>query len=249
MLNDEELLRYSRHILLPEVDVKGQLSLKKARVLIVGLGGLGSAVAQYLAASGVGTLVLVDHDIVEVSNLQRQVIHRMDTLGQTKVDSAKSYIENLNPEVNVVCLDTAVNEDNIADHFDKVDLVVDCCDNFVTRKLVNRTCLHLKKILVSGAAIRMEAQVTVFDFRDSNSPCYQCLYELTGNENLSCSQSGVLSPLVGITGSIQALETLKLIMSIGKSLVGRVQFFDAKNSQWREFKLKKDPNCKLCSGP
>lgn len=245
--NDDELLRYSRHIMLPRIDVQGQLALANSSVLIVGVGGLGSPVAQYLSAAGVGTLLLADHDRVEASNLQRQVIHSMETVGELKVESAAEYITKLNPFVKVQAIAECLDGEALLKHVKSADIVVDCCDNFTTRMAVNKACLHYKKPLVSGAAIRMEGQLTSFDFRRDDTPCYQCLYDLAGDENLTCSQSGVLSPLVGIIGSSQALETIKMIVGFGCNLVGRVQLYDGANAEWREFRLKKDLDCKVCS--
>lgn len=244
---DQELNRYSRHILLPQVDVAGQLAFANAEVLIVGVGGLGSPVAQYLAASGVGRLVLVDHDQVEVSNLQRQVIHTENTLGMDKVHSAAQALAQLNPHCQVRPVNHVLTGDALAQAVKSAAVVVDCTDNFSTRVEINKQCFEQRTPLVSGAAIRAEGQVTVFDFRDSQSPCYQCLYDLTGNDqNLTCSQSGVLAPLVGVIGSTQALEVLKLLGGFGQALVGRLQLYDAMSGKWREFKLKRDAQCKLC---
>ncbi len=245
--SDDELARYSRQIMLPKVDVSGQLVLVNSTVLIVGVGGLGSAVAQYLAAAGVGCMILADHDIVEASNLQRQVIHSMETVGQSKVESAQAYIAKLNPCVRVVPVGECLEGESLAKYISVADLVIDCSDNFQTRKSVNSECLSAKTPLVSGAAIRFEGQLTAFDFRQEDSPCYQCLFEITNDENLTCSESGVVSPLVGIIGCAQAMEAIKILLDLGLSLVGRVQFYDAMNAQWREFRLKKNPHCKTCS--
>lgn len=243
---DGELDRYSRHILLPQIDIAGQLAFANARVLVVGLGGLGSPVAQYLAASGVGRLDLVDHDEVELSNLQRQVIHNQATVGMDKVASAAQAIAHLNPSCQVQTVNRALAGEELALAVAEADVVVDCTDNFSTRLQINQQCLVHKKPLVSGAAIRMEGQITVFDFRDDHSPCYQCLYDLTGDDNLTCSQSGVLSPVVGVIGATQAVEVLKLLASCGQPLIGRLQLYDAVSGSWREFKLRRDPACKAC---
>lgn len=245
--SDAELNRYSRHILMPQVDIAGQLAFANAEVLIIGIGGLGSPVAQYLAASGVGRVVLVDYDQVELSNLQRQVIHNQSTLGMDKVTSAALALAKLNPHCQVRTVSHALEGEALIQAVSDADVVVDCTDNFSTRILINQQCFHLKKPLVSGAAIRAEGQVIVFDFRDSQSPCYQCLYDLNGdNQNLSCSQSGVLAPLVGVIGTTQALETLKLLGGFGQPLTGRLQLYDALLGKWREFKLKRDPHCRVC---
>jgi molybdopterin/thiamine biosynthesis adenylyltransferase len=247
-LSDEALLRYSRHILLPQLDVAGQLQLAGSRVLILGVGGLGSAAAQYLAASGVGHLLLADHDQVELSNLQRQVIHHQQTLGLPKVESAARAIALLNPHVRVEPLSRLLMEPELSEKVALVDVVLDCSDNFETRISVNRACIAAGKPLVSGAAIRLEGQVSVFDFRDPASPCYQCLYEVTGNDNLTCAQSGVLSPLVGVIGCTQAVEALKILAGFGEPLVGRLQLYDAAQGRWRELKLRRDPECAACGG-
>lgn len=246
MLTDEQLLRYSRHILLPQVDVQGQEAFAKARVLIVGVGGLGSPVALYLAASGVGQLVLVDDDVVEISNLQRQIAHTESKLGETKVASAAQAVAALNRHVSVETIDRRLAGDELNQQVAKADVVVDCSDNFSTRAAVNKACVQHKKPLVSGAAIRTDGQLAVFDARRENSPCYQCLYDITGEENLSCAESGVLAPVVGIIGSMQALEVLKLIAPVGESLVGRLLLFDGMTSRWRELKLARDPECPVC---
>lgn len=243
---DAELSRYSRHLLLPQVDIGGQLAFANAEVLIIGLGGLGSPVAQYLAASGVGRLVLVDHDQVELSNLQRQVIHSEDTVGIDKVDSAAQALARLNPHCDVDPINCALNGEALARAVRRADVVVDCTDNFATRMTINQACFVHKTPLVSGAAIRMEGQVIVFDFRDSRSPCYQCLYDLAGDTHLTCSQSGVLAPVVGVVGCVQAVETLKLLGGFGQSLVGRLQLYDALSGKWREFTLRRDASCKVC---
>lgn len=244
--SDSELLRYSRHVLLPQVDVAGQLKFANSSALIVGVGGLGSAAAQYLAASGVGRLLLADHDVVELSNLQRQVIHHQDTLGLHKVESAARAINLLNPHVQVEPLPRLLQEPELGETIARVEVVLDCSDNFETRLAVNRACLKAGVPLVSGAAIRLEGQVTVFDFRDIASPCYQCLYDVVGNDNLTCAQSGVLSPLVGVIGCVQAVETLKILAGAGEPLTGRLQLYDALQGRWRELKLRRDPECVVC---
>jgi molybdopterin/thiamine biosynthesis adenylyltransferase len=246
MLNDEELLRYSRHILLPQVDVQGQEAFAGARVLIVGLGGLGSPVALYLAASGVGHLVLADHDQVEISNLQRQIAHTEDRLQQSKVNSAAHAAGQLNRLIRIDTVPRRLEGEELNEQVGLADVVVDCTDNFTTRCAVNAACVQQQKPLVSGAAIRLEGQLAVFDTRSETSPCYQCLYNLSGEENLSCAESGVLAPLVGVVGSLQALEVLKLLGGFGEPLVGRLLLFDAAYSQWRELRLKRDPACAVC---
>lgn len=245
-MNDQQLLRYSRQIMLPEVDIEGQAKLLQARVVIVGLGGLGAPVAMYLAAAGVGTLVLIDDDTVELSNLQRQVIHRTEAIGQTKVASANATIAAINPETTVHMHNIRLNTGNIAPLLKGAQVLLDCTDNFAIRFALNQAAVANRVPMVSGAAIRLEGQVVVFDSRQPSSPCYRCLYDEQSDENLSCSESGVLAPLVGVIGSMQALETIKLITGIGDGLTGRLQLFDARKSQWREMRLPRDPDCPVC---
>jgi len=245
-MNDEQLLRYSRQVLLPQVDFDGQMRLLNSHVLIIGLGGLGSPVALYLASAGIGKLTLVDDDDVELSNLQRQIIHSEQDVGRAKVASAADSLTAINSElqldIKTARLDRAALEVEVA----KVDVVVDCSDNFATRFLLNEVTQQLGKPLVSGAAIRMEGQVTVYDPRQSDSSCYQCLYQDKGELQQSCSETGVLSPLLGIIGSIQAVETVKLIAEVGQSLAGRLLILDAATMQWREIRLKPNPSCPIC---
>ncbi|MCP4595167.1 molybdopterin-synthase adenylyltransferase MoeB [Neptuniibacter sp.] len=248
MLSDEQLLRYSRQIMLPDVEINGQETWLNSSVLIIGLGGLGSPVAMYLAAAGIGELVLVDDDEVELSNLQRQIAHHSKRIGQPKVDSARNTIANLNPDTKVRTVYDRLSEEELSSLVATVDLVVDCTDNFSTRFSINRACFEHKKPLVSGAAIRMEGQVAVYDPLTPESPCYQCLYKEGSDENLTCSESGVLSPVVGIIGSVQALEALKVLASVGETLAGRLLLLDAKTMDWRTLKLRKDPKCPVCSG-
>ncbi len=246
-LSDAQLLRYSRHILLPQVDVKGQLAICNSSALVVGVGGLGSPAALYLAAAGVGRLILVDDDLVELTNLQRQIAHTQNALGEAKVDSAKSTINALNADVNVECVQKRLTETDMHHWVSQANVVLDCSDNFMTRTALNRVCVQKKVPLVSGAAIRLEGQLTVFDARDANSPCYQCLYDISGEQGLTCSESGVLGPVVGVIGAAQALEALKVLTPFGLPLVGRVQMFDALTMQWREFKLPRDKHCAVCA--
>jgi adenylyltransferase/sulfurtransferase len=245
-VNDQQLLRYSRQIMLNDVDIEGQEKLLAARVLIVGLGGLGSPVAMYLAAAGIGHLILADFDRVDLSNLQRQIAHTMARIGQTKVQSAAQTLNELNPETKVTCVTDVLAEETLIAQIGNVDVVVDCCDNFATRFAVNAACVAAKIPLVSGAAIRMEGQIAVFDSRDADSPCYRCLYDEESEENTSCAANGVLSPLVGVIGSMQALETIKLIVGFGETLAGKLLIFDARYSQWRELGLPKDKACPVC---
>lgn len=248
-LSDVELERYSRHLLLPSFDVAGQLALKNASVLIVGMGGLGSAVSLYLAASGVGRLILADDDAVDLSNLQRQVVHREAAIGLAKVTSAQEMLSSLNSEVDITPVHARVNETVLARWMPEVTIVVDCSDNIDTRVLLNRTCMKTHTPLVSGAAIRMEGQISVFDFREKEGPCYQCLYGELRNENLLCSEVGVLAPIVGVIGSLQALEAIKVISGTGKSLKGYVVLFDGAQHQWQRFEVKKSQSCPVCTAP
>lgn len=246
MLSDEELLRYSRQILLAQIDIDGQLRLKNASALIVGLGGLGSPVALYLAAAGVGTLHLADFDTVDLTNLQRQIIHDGSAVGQPKVDSALARLHGLNPDIQLVAHRHALDEDSLAAAVDAVDLVLDCSDNFATREAVNAACVKAGKPLVSGAAIRLEGQLSVFDPRRAESPCYHCLYGHGSEAELTCSEAGVVGPLVGLVGSLQALEALKLLAGFGEPLVGRLLLVDALGTRFRELRVKRDPGCAVC---
>ena len=245
-LSDEELLRYSRQILLEEVDIVGQSLLKAAKVLIVGLGGLGSPVALYLAAAGVGTLYLADFDRLDLTNLQRQILHDSTHLGQPKTDSAAARLRALNPLIQLHVLPNALEGEALSDAVAAVDVVVDCCDNFKTRAALNAACVLMGRPLVSGAAIRTEGQLAVFDPRRDDSPCYHCLYGDGTDSELTCSEAGVLGPLVGIIGSLQALETLKLVAEFGRPLVGRLLLIDAVSSRFREMRVHRDPECAVC---
>lgn len=244
-MNDQQLLRYSRQIMLNDIDIDGQEKLLAARVLIVGMGGLGSPVALYLAAAGVGHLLLADFDRVDITNLQRQIIHTTDSVDQLKVESAAERLRALNPGVALTQITEPLDAERLQQHLQGVDVVVDCTDNFAIRFAVNAACVQHKIPLVSGAAIRMEGQLAVFDSRLPHSPCYRCLYEPT-EDDTSCTANGVLAPLVGIIGSWQAIEVIRLIAGFGESSAGRVQLFDVKTAQWRNFKLPKDPACPVC---
>ena len=247
-MKDEQLLRFSRQIMLPTMDVAGQQELVDATVLIVGMGGLGCPAAMYLSAAGVGHLVIADDDTVEITNLQRQIAHEQSNLGESKVSSAETTLKGLNPDVRITQIKNRLEGDLLEKVVVSADVVVDASDNFNTRFAVNQSCLKNKKPLVSGAAIRMEGQVAVFDSENPESPCYQCLYSECGDDDASCSQNGVMAPLVGIIGSVQAMETIKLITGIGNSLVGRLLLLDATAMQWREMKLPRDPSCPACGG-
>jgi len=246
-MNDEQQQRYSRHVLLPQIGVQGQERLLAARVFILGAGGLGSPVTMYLASAGVGHLVLADFDHVDLSNLQRQILHGVADLGTDKVSSARDTITALNPGITVTTLNRAPDDDELDEQIGLADVVVDACDNFETRFSLNRFCVKHATPLVSAAAVRFEGQISVFDSRDSNSPCYRCLYSDDSSEGEACSQVGVLAPLLGIIGSTQAVEVIKLIVGIGESLAGRVMMLDALSMEWRTLKLRKDPACPVCS--
>ena len=248
-LSDQQLLRYSRHILLPELGIEGQQKLLAAHVLVVGAGGLGSPVSLYLAASGVGRITLCDHDQVDLTNLQRQIVHHTESIGQAKVDSARATLARINPEVVVESLHERLDESRIEQLARGADVVVDATDNFATRHAINRACVRLRKPLVSGAGVRFDGQVTVFDLRHTDSPCYACLFPEGGEgEEMRCAVMGVFAPLVGIIGSIQAAETLKLLMGVGEPLQGRLLLLDALAMQTRTVKLSKDPACRVCRG-
>ena len=245
-MNDEQLLRYSRQIMLPEFDVAGQDALLGAHALIVGLGGLGSPAALYLAAAGIGSLTLVDYDTVEVSNLQRQIIHDQHSLGRHKVASAADRIAAINPDTQVRTVAEKLDERGLAETIADVDVVVDGTDNFAVRFAINQACFRQGKPLVSGAAIRMEGQVAVFDPRRADSPCYQCLYADASDVALNCAENGVAAPLVGIVGSMQAMEAIKVIADVGDTLTGYVLYLDAKRMDLRKLKLARNPNCPTC---
>ena len=246
-MNDNQLLRYSRHILLPKIEYEGQEKLTNSHALIVGAGGLGSPAALYLAASGVGKLTICDFDNVDLTNLQRQIIHTTQSVGINKAVSAQQTIYEINPEIIVQTIQQKSTEAEFKALAANVDVVIDCSDNFATRYALNRVCLQLKKPLVSGAAIGFEGQISVFDFRHSASPCYHCLFPDTGEDtDLRCAANGVFAPLVGMIGTAQAAEALKLIMNIGESLQGRLLLLDALIMDWRTIKLSKDPACIVC---
>jgi adenylyltransferase/sulfurtransferase len=248
-MNDDDLLRYSRQILLPDFDIDGQERLLAAKVLIVGVGGLGSPVALYLAAAGVGEIWLADHDDVDLSNLQRQIAHQHADIGRPKVASAADKLRALNPGVRIDTIQERLQSPLLEDACEAVDLVVDCSDNFRTRFALNAACWQLGKPLVSGAAIRTEGQLLVIDPRRDDSPCYRCLYDdSVADTQLSCSQNGVLAPIVGIIGTLQALETIKLLANYGEPAVGRLLAFDGLRLEWRSLRLNRAENCPVCGG-
>lgn len=247
-MNDEKLLRYSRHILLEGFDIAGQEKLERASVLIVGAGGLGCPAAMYLAASGVGHIVIADDDVVEMTNLQRQIAHGTPDIGFSKVSSLAATLRHINPLVHVEPLASRVEDELLSELVTRVDIVLDCSDNFSTRFAVNRACVLGKKPLVSGAAINAEGQVSVFNLT-SESPCYACLYgEDNVSESRTCSENGVLAPVVGIVGAMQAVEAIKLLAGYGESLDGRLMLLDAKRMEWRNLTIKKDSCCTVCNG-
>jgi len=246
-VNDDQLLRYSRHILLDEVGIEGQQQLIDSHVLIVGAGGLGSPVALYLAASGVGHITIADHDMVDLTNLQRQIAHSTDRVGEAKVTSAAQAMLSLNPCVRVTPLAHRLDSAELDHLVPTVTVVVDCCDNFQTRQAVNAACVNHRVPLVSGAAIRFDGQLGVYDARDAQSPCYACLFPPdTAPEEVRCATMGVLAPLVGVIGTMQAMETVKLITGLGSRLVGRLQMLDGRSMAWSDMRVKRNPSCSVC---
>jgi len=247
-MNDKQLLRYSRHILLPQIGYEGQDKLVNSHALIVGAGGLGSPVALYLAAGGVGTLTICDFDVVDLTNLQRQVVHTTEAVGINKALSAQQTLATINPDTKVHIVTKKSTTQEFSKLITEADVVIDCSDNFATRYLLNTLCVQLKKPLVSGAAIGFEGQVTVFDMRNDESPCYHCLFPDNGEDTeMRCADNGVFAPLVGMIGTTQAAEAMKLLMGIGESLQGRLLLLDVLTMQWREIKLSKDLECKVCN--
>lgn len=246
-MEDNQLLRYSRHILLDEIGIEGQQRLLAARALVIGAGGLGSPVALYLATAGVGRITLVDDDVVDLTNLQRQIAHTTARIGEPKVESAKAAMSAINPEVEIVCVAESADAAALARLVALADVVLDCCDNFATRHAVNAACVAHRVPLVSGAAIRFDGQITVFDSRRADSPCYACVFPpSTDFEETRCATMGVLAPLVGIIGAMQAAEAIKLLSGAGPSLAGRLQMLDARRMEWNEMRLTRDPECSVC---
>ncbi|MES2634141.1 MAG: HesA/MoeB/ThiF family protein [Pseudomonadota bacterium] len=247
-MTDDQLLRYSRHILLEEIGVEGQDKIAAGRVLVIGAGGLGSPVSLFLGSAGVGHITLVDHDIVDLTNLQRQIAHTMARVGRPKAQSARDAIAAINPEpvVEAICerADAALLDRLVA----TADVVVDCTDNFVTRHAINAACVKHGKPLVSGAAIRFDAQISVFDSRDADTPCYACVFPPTADlEETRCATMGVFAPLVGIIGAMQAAEALKLLADVGESLAGRLQMLDGRTMEWNEVRVMRDDACPVCA--
>ncbi|MBF6616690.1 HesA/MoeB/ThiF family protein [Pollutimonas thiosulfatoxidans] len=248
-MNDQQLLRYARHILLDEFGIEGQERLHASRVLIVGAGGLGSPAALYLASAGVGHIVLADDDVVDLSNLQRQILHNTSRVGAAKAQSGKQTLHDINPEIRIDALVARLDGQALDEQVSLADLVLDCCDNFATRHAVNRSCVRYRKPLVSGAAIRFAGQVSVFDLRRADAPCYHCLFpEADDVEELRCATTGVLGPLVGIVGSMQAAEAIKVLAQMGEPMVGRMLCLDALAMQWQTIRFKRDPHCAVCAG-
>jgi molybdopterin/thiamine biosynthesis adenylyltransferase len=246
-MNDTQLLRYSRHILLDPIGIAGQEKLLAAHALIIGAGGLGSPVALYLAASGVGQITLADDDVVELTNLQRQITHDMASLGVNKAQSAAHRMQAMNPDILVNAVNLRLQGDALDAAVAKADVVLDCSDNFPTRHAVNRACVRHRKPLVSGAAVRFDGQIAVFDLREESAPCYACLFpEHARDAEMRCAEFGVFAPLVGVVGSIQAVEALKLLIGTGESLSGRLLLHEALSADWRTLRLKKDPGCEVC---
>jgi molybdopterin/thiamine biosynthesis adenylyltransferase len=249
-MDDRQLLRYSRHILLDEVGIEGQERVLGARALLIGAGGLGSPAALYLAASGVGRITLVDDDEVDLTNLQRQVMHTTARIGQPKVESGREALMQINPEIEVIALRERVSGERLRELVADSDVVLDCSDNFVTRQAVNRACVAARVPLVSGAVIRFDGQVSVFDVRDPASPCYACLFpEDSKFEDLACSTMGVFAPLVGVIGAVQAAEALKLLAGCGQPLVGRLLMLDGRAMEWTEVQVGRKQGCPVCNGP
>ena len=247
-MNDDQLLRYSRHILLDEVGIEGQQRLLDSHALVVGAGGLGSAVALYLAASGVGHITLADHDVVDLTNLQRQIAHTTARVGQAKVQSAAQAMQALNPEVKVTPLQTQLDAAQLLEQVAHMQVVVDCCDNFQTRQAVNAACVTHRVPLVSGAALRLDGQLAVYDARDAASPCYACVFAPdVAPEETQCATLGVLAPLVGVIGTLQAMEAVKLLLGMGSQLVGQLQLLDGRALSWHSMRLQRNPHCAVCA--
>jgi molybdopterin-synthase adenylyltransferase len=247
-MNDQQLLRYSRHILLDEIGIEGQEKLLAAHAVIIGAGGLGSPVALYLASAGVGKITLVDNDEVDLTNLQRQILHSTASVGQPKAESGKQTLHDMNPTIDVVALVARADAEQLKTLASSADVVLDCTDNFKTRHAINQACVAAGVPLVSGAAIRMDGQVAVFDTRQAEAPCYACLFPPDQQfEEVQCSVMGVFAPLVGIIGTIQAAEALKLIMGVGTSLSQRLLMLDARTMEWTSIHTTQNPQCSVCA--
>ncbi len=245
-MNDEQLLRYSRHILLPQIDIEGQQRLLDSRVLLIGVGGLGSPAAIYLTAAGIGHLVMSDFDTVELSNLQRQIVHASSDIGRPKTESAAEHLKELNPDIELTLVNRRLQGAALQEQIRLADVVIDASDNFTTRYAINEACVEAGKPLVSGAAIRMEGQIALFPNQQPENPCYRCLYRSGDEMEESCSENGVLAPLVGVVGSLQAAEAIKLLLGSGSALEGRLLLLDLLNMEFRTVKLRQDPHCPVC---
>lgn len=247
-MQDEELLRYSRHILLNDIGIEGQERINAGHALVIGAGGLGSPAAMYLACAGIGHITVLDDDTVDLTNLQRQIAHRTDTVGQPKVESLKQTLHALNPHVKVTALQVRADATSLQELVANSDVVLDCCDNFSTRQAVNKACVEHQKPLVSGAAIQFDGQVSVYDIRHAGAPCYACTFSLDATfEEVRCSTMGVFAPLVGIIGAIQAGEALKLLSGAGEPLIGRLLMLDGRRMEWTEIRMPRNPKCTVCS--
>ncbi len=245
-LTREQLLRYSRHVMLPSFDMQGQERLLASKVLVIGMGGLGCAAAPYIAASGIGELTLVDHDLVDNHNLPRQTLFTAADIGSAKVTAAKAYLQPRSPDCNIAVVQTKATDANLDTWVQNHDVVVDCCDNLATRKLINQACRRHATPHVMGAAIRYEGQLSVFMHQD-DGPCYGCLSQLFGEQQLSCMEAGILAPVVGVVGALQAVETLKLLARVGAPITHKVMLYDGLHGEWRSFNLPRHPQCPECS--
>ena len=246
-MNDGQLLRYSRHVLLEDIDVAGQEKLLTAHALVIGAGGLGSAAAPYLAAAGVGKITLVDHDQVELTNLQRQIMHTQESIGQNKAASGKSFLQRLNPGVVVDTIEAKADDSLLDQLLPTVNIVLDCTDNFATRHMINRLCVKHQVPLVSGSALRFDGQISVFDSRNKTSPCYACIFSPEEQfEEVSCASMGIFSPLVGIIGAMQAAQALQVLIGFGEPLVGRMLLWNARNTQIDEIRISRNTGCLVC---
>ncbi len=246
-MDDEKLIRYSRHILLPQIEYAGQKKLTNAKVLIIGIGGLGSPAALYLTASGIGQITLVDDDVVELSNLQRQIVHNTKTIGTNKAESAKHNLGKINNTIKITAINQRLKDKELIAQCENHDVVLDCTDRFVSRFAINQACVISQANLVIAAAVGFDGQMSSFKLDDDASPCYQCLYADGPGEDTLCSENGILSPVVGTMGVLQALEAIKIITNVGNTLVGKLLLFDGLNTEFRTIKLNKDPKCKACA--
>jgi len=246
-MNDEQLLRYSRHLLLEEIDVAGQEKLLQSHILVIGAGGLGSAAAPYLAAAGVGHITLIDHDCVELTNLQRQIMHTEDRVGKSKVASGKQFLQSLNSGIQIETIETKATAALLGELLPSVDVVLDCTDNFSTRHLINASCVIHQTPLVSGSALRFDGQISVFDPKNGASPCYACIFSPDESfEEVNCASMGIFSPLVGIIGAMQAAQALQLLIGFGEPLIGRMLLWNGRNTQIDEIHIARNPDCTVC---